>query len=112
MLCLAIQVLPASADAYLDALNDAADDIELDPNSKRPQQQSTNSAARVSVDGAMPAGMSQSDFETFLQRRFLGSYAFYQKLNSGAKTRVFEAYKGRAEIDYVRDQIKRQYLGR
>lgn len=111
-LCACLHAIPASADAYLDALNAAADDVELDPNTKQEQQRSTNTGGSIAVGGGMPSGMSREDFEAYLQRRYIGSFAFYKKLNTDRKRRVYESYRERADIDYVRDQIKRQYLDR
>lgn len=110
LLCLLAQS-PAFADAYLDALNSAADGLELDSKTTgevSPAPSGENSAP--SLPENMPAGLSQNGFEVFLQKRFFGSFAFYEKLNKEGKQDVFNAYGGKPNIDFVRDQIKRQYL--
>ncbi len=109
----------ARADAYLDALQEAADDIRVDP-------MSTNGAAPVTpkkskprvgrvaprVEGSIPRGLDLAGLESFLKQRYVGSYAFFKRLSDEQKRKVFAAYETRPEIAYIRDQIKQQYLAR
>ena len=101
---------PAFADAYLDALNSAADGLELDSKSTGETPASSDTESTPDTPENMPMGLSQDGFEVFLQKRFFGSFAFYEKLNKKSKQKVFNAYGGKPNIDFVRDQIKRQYL--
>ncbi len=109
LLCLVTQS-PVFADAYLDALNSAADGLELDSKSAADSSASSDTESTQAVPDNMPKGLSQDGFEVFLQKRFFGSFAFYEKLDNDAKEKVFSAYGGKPNIDFVRDQIKRQYL--
>lgn len=109
LLCLVIQS-PVFADAYLDALNSAADGLELDSKSAGDTPASSDIESSPAVPENMPKGLSKDGFEVFLQKRFFGSFAFYEKLDNDAKEKVFSAYGGKPNIDFVRDQIKRQYL--
>ncbi len=103
----------AHADAYLDALNSAASDVEVDPAGEGDAATSDTASATVTMPGEdMPKGLSREGFEAYLQKSFFGSYAFYQKLDEAGKRSVFEAYGNRANINYVRENIKRQYLNR
>ena len=109
LLCL--QVSPVFADAYLDALNSAASGLEVDPDSSEDENNATQSGSIGQASGAnMPVGLSREGFEEFLEKRFFGSFAFYEKLNKQKQDRVFNAYGGKPNIRYIREQIKRQYL--
>ena len=100
-----------SADAYLDAIQEAADGVNLDPATETESAAGHSGSAGVAAKG-MPAGMAEKDFASFLQQKYLGSFAFYKKLSSSKKDRVFKAYADQPDIDFIRDQIKRQYLDR
>ncbi len=102
----------ACADAYLDALNSAAGGLEVDPAGEESTAAPEPGAATAENDESLPSGLSRDGFENFLKKRFFGSFAFYEKLDDAGKNRVFKAYGSRPEIDYVREQIKRQYLSR
>ena len=103
---------PARADAYLDALNSAASGVEVDPVGEGDTVSPNSEGAVAGVSEDMPKGLSREGFEAYLQKSFFGSFAFYGKLNEAGKQKVFEAYGSRANIDYVRESIKRQYLNR
>ena len=109
----------ARADAYLDALQEAADDIEVDPlstgGSRRPatvEPRATAPRVTPQVQGDIPRGLDLAGLESFLKQGFVGSYAFFKRLSDEQKRKVFAAYESRPEIAYVRDQIKQQYLAR
>ena len=111
----AVMLTPAvgCADAYLDALNSAAGGLEVDPVGEKVTAASkTGDAAPSSGGETLPAGMSKDGFERFLRKRFFGSFAFYEKLDKAGKNKVFKAYGSRPDMEYVREQIKRQYLSR
>jgi len=109
----------ARADAYLDALQEAADDVRVDPlstNGAAPvaPEKSKAQAARVAprVEGDIPRGLDLAGLESFLKQGYVGSYAFFKRLSDEQKRKVFAAYEARPEIAYIRDQIKQQYLAR
>lgn len=131
LLCAAVSsaVPPeASADAYLDALNDAASGVEVDAATeitidsdkevlKETERQAASSSASttpaaVKVAGNMPAGLDLAGLESFLKQSYIGSYAFFKRLADEQKQAVFSAYQSRPDIDYLRAQIKEQYRKR
>ncbi|MGF1546637.1 MAG: hypothetical protein ACFCUG_04890 [Thiotrichales bacterium] len=103
--------LGAHADAYLDSLKAAAEGIAVDPKT---------SSGRVGegkgLDGvpgtAIPTGLTQPDFENYLQQRYFGSFSFYKKLDAERQSRIFKAYAERPEVEHVRNEIKQQYLSK
>lgn len=109
----------ARADAYLDALQEAADDVHVDPLSTNGAadvvpKKSEPAAGRVAPreKGDIPAGLDLAGLERFLKQGYVGSYAFFKRLSDEQKRKVFAAYETRPEIAYIRDQIKQQYLAR
>ncbi len=109
----------ARADAYLDALQEAAGDVRVDPlstgNSGKVKIGSEPAAAgQVVVTGKadIPPGLDLAGLEGFLKQGYVGSYAFFKRLSDEQKQKVFAAYQARPEIAYVREQIKQQYLQR
>ena len=109
----------ARADAYLDALREAADKVRVDPLSTgsaaavAPEESGpSNGRAASQAKGNIPRGLDLAGLESLLKQGYVGSYAFFKRLSDEQKQRVFEAYEARPEITYIRDQIKRQYLTR
>ncbi len=109
----------ARADAYLDALQEAADKVRVDPLSTgstatvAPKEFGPSDGRAVSqVKGNIPRGLDPAGLESLLKQGYVGSYAFFKRLSDEQKQRVFEAYEARPEITYIRDQIKQQYLAR
>ena len=109
----------ALADAYLDALQEAADDIHVDPLSTSGQAGAAAAtkaerelATPASIKGDIPGGMDLAGLSNFLKQGYVGSYAFFKRLSPEQKQAVFDAYLARPEIAYIRSQIKQQYLQR
>lgn len=108
----------AMADAYLDALQEAADGVQVDPLSTS-EQQDTGSGIEperkvtvvpAAVKGDIPSGLDLAGLADFLKQGYVGSYAFFKRLSDEQKQKVFAAYLARPEIAYIRSQIKQQYL--
>ena len=109
----------ARADAYLDALQDAADDIHVDPasTSGASSAASVESAASVprksaGAEGGIPRGLDLAGLASYLKQGYVGTYAFFKRLSDEQKSTVFAAYERQPQIEYIRDQIKQQYLAR
>ncbi|HFD87879.1 MAG TPA: hypothetical protein ENJ35_09425 [Gammaproteobacteria bacterium] len=109
----------ALADAYLDALKDAAEEVSVDSLSRKQEipgeitVESTAAGASVlTLQGDMPAGLDLPGLESYLKDRFVGSYTFFTRLSAERKQVVFQAYKSHPEIAHIRDEIKKQYLQR
>ncbi len=109
----------ALADAYLDALQEAADDIQVDPLSTSRESEAgvaTRAEREVvtpaSIKGDIPGGMDLAGLSDFLKQGYVGSYAFFKRLSAEQKQAVFDAYLARPEIAHIRSQIKQQYLQR
>ena len=109
----------AFADAYLDALKDAAGGVTVDPLSrKRETPAAVSDEPAVMTDeglaspGDMPPNLDMGGLESYLKDSFVGSYTFFSRLSDERKQRVFQAYKSHPLIAHIRDEIKRQYLQR
>ena len=109
----------ARADAYLDALQEAADKVRVDPLSTGSADDVASEASGLSggrvashVKGNIPRGLDLAGLESLLKQGYVGSYAFFKRLSDEQKQKVFAAYEARPEIGYIREQIKQQYLAR
>ncbi len=108
--------LAAPADAYLDALKEEANAVQVDPLTREPVagQAPSPAGAAPTADATegkgMPAGLTQAEFEDFLQKKYFGSFSFYRKLPRQKKDAVFQAYSQRPDIRFIREQIKQTYL--
>lgn len=106
-------IVPAApGDAYMDALQEAADDGEIDPNTKETLSTPGVEATDATTGDRLPGGMSNADFEAYLQKNYLGSYSFYNRMDSTRKTAIYEAYLKNPGIDFIRNEIKQKYLNR
>lgn len=98
--------LAASSGAYLDALNA---EISGPPAASANSQEETNTVTlprKQNLASDLSSGLSQQDFEAELKNSFLGSYAFYNRLNSADKETVYKYYQEANNIDDIREKIK------
>lgn len=112
LFCTLLLPLNAFADSYLEQIQEAAAEVELDPQTKGESLSSKRVAVPANVTSDVPSGLSQTDFESFLQQRYFGSFAFYKKLNKSRKEKVYEAYGKKPQIGFIREKIKNYYLER
>jgi len=110
-LCFLIFPWCVIADSYLDLIEEAAGNIELDPENKAKSLGLKKEEPSVNPTRDFPLGMLYSDFETSLRQRYIGSFAFYNKLDKSRKMKVYEAYQSKPKIEYIRELIKDYYLG-
>ncbi len=113
LICLSISS-GVYADSYLDALESAADDLAVDPattggEAAEPDEQLVEDTAPETV-GDMPVGMDQAALELFLEEKYLGSYAFYKRLDVKGKSFIYKEYVNTPSIEHVRRKIKEIYL--
>ena len=99
------------ADSYLDLIEEAAGNIELDPGNKAKSLGLKKEEPSVNLTRDFPLGMLYSDFESSLRKKYIGSFAFYNKLDKSRKMKVYEAYQSKPKIEYIRELIKDYYLG-
>ncbi|MGF1642012.1 MAG: hypothetical protein ACFCUJ_00100 [Thiotrichales bacterium] len=102
----------AVADAYLDSLKAAAEGVEVDPKTSKASSGADGSNTGGGPDTAIPTGLSQPDFESFLQQRYFGSFSFYKKLDAERQRSIYKAYADRPDVEHVRNEIKQQYLSK
>lgn len=112
-ICLALVPGLSLADAYLDSLQKEASAIKVDPNTAQGQAGATRGAAAgTSSTNSLPPGLSRADFESHLEQKYFGSYSFYKKLDAERQERVYKAYTTRPDAEYIRQEIKQQYLSK
>jgi len=103
-----------AADAYTDALNAEADNINVDPLSEKPAASAPTEDAPVSsgwsedaqsMSQDLPPNLGKEDFEEAMKVNFYGSYMFYNRLDAGEQMEVFEFYRTTPSIQAVRERI-------
>ncbi len=108
-----------AADPFLETIQQEVDAVELDTRNQKsitgrsvaaPTKPRPAPGGKPPLKFDMPTEMSREDFENYLQRRYFGSYAFYRKLTSGKRERVYRAYRKNPNIELVREKIKQIYL--
>ena len=112
---LAVMPVRAADDAYLDMLEDEADDSRLDQSS---QVTATTAEKQKPVKKAfvwngelqqdtLPAGLAMEQFEAFLQDNYYGTYAFFNKLNTTDKKTVYHRYSQaeKPDLEFVRQHV-------
>jgi hypothetical protein len=52
----------------------------------------------------LPLGLLQSDFEKAMREQFVGTYVFYQRLNSEDKRKIYELYKQDNQVSTLREE--------
>ena len=113
----AVLINPVHADAFLDIIKQEVHAVELDPVT----QKSKTGSKAVKAPGKkpeqpgnkgqdIPAGMTHQEFESHLERRYVGSFSFYRRLSPEKKTSVYQAYREQPRMQYIRDKIKQTYL--
>jgi hypothetical protein len=100
------QVVAASSDAYIDALNA---EISGPPSASANSQEEKNIVTlprKQNLASDLSSGLSHQAFEAELKNSFLGSYIFYRKLNNTDKEAVYKYYQEAHNIDDIREKIK------
>lgn len=101
-------------DAYMDAINAEAQDLEVDPGTERENQKADIPGGSFtggwSRDGqglgeGLERGLDKDDFEDALEEGYYGSYIFYKNLGPAKQDQVFKAYEQGADIEGLRDLI-------
>jgi len=62
--------------------------------------------------GGTPEGASREAFERQLERRYLGSFRFYEQLPERSRQEVFEEYRQGADMSEIRKKIINRLLQR
>ncbi len=113
-ICLALMPGISAADAYLDSLQKEASAVKVDPNTAQGQASAERGVASpgASSGSSLPPGLSRAEFEKHLEQKYFGSYSFYKKLDGERQERVYKAYTTRPDAEYIRQEIKQQYLSK
>lgn len=100
----------ASSGAYIDALNAEISgpppEVDTAADKNKEGKASLIGSGKYSLSSELPPGLSPEDFEAELKNSFIGSFVFYNKLNSTDKEAVYNYYKQTNNIDDIRDRIK------
>lgn len=59
----------------------------------------------------LPLGLQQEAFEATLREDFVGTYAFYQKLSSKNKQRIFQLYQQDNRVSVIRERTLKLLSG-
>lgn len=89
-----------AADKYLDSIEAEASDLTVDSAVTLGETGTTEQDSN-----ALPNDLDRSGFEELLRSRFIGSFMFYNKLDDGDKTAVFQEYTQSKDIERVRKKI-------
>jgi len=84
----------AADQSLLDALNDEADALE-----------DSSGVAAGRAGRTIAKDLSVEQFESTIQKRYLGSYVFYSNLDATQKREVYEEYQKTKDIALVRQKI-------
>jgi len=100
----------ASSGAYIDALNAEISgpppEVGRAADKDKEGKGSLIGSGKHNISSELPSGLSPEDFEAELKGSFIGSFVFYNKLNSTDKEAVYNYYKQTNNIDDIRDRIK------
>ena len=110
---LATPVLSAQ-DAYLDELAAEVEKIQ-DPGNLGQQATTTGEdvpEVESAAVGDAQRGASREAFERQLERRYLGSFRFYERLPERSRQEVFEEYRQGADMSEIRKKIISRLLHR
>ena len=97
MLLAVIHMMPAHADAYLDALQDEAADLSVDP-----ETAATKPGAEEVVGDK---NLKQAAFESMLDKHYHGTYIFYTRLSEESRALVYQAYTKSPDVKPLRQMI-------
>lgn len=104
----------SAEDAYLNEL--AAEVEKVREQAVSGLDESTASEGSPAVGaravGGTPEGASREAFERQLERRYLGSFRFYEKLPERSRQEVFEEYRQGADMSEIRKKIINRLLQR
>ena len=109
----------SGADAFLDAIQQEVDAVEIDPRNQKslsnrapatPTQHRPETRSESDVKPDMPTELSQQEFEAYLQKHYFGSFTFYRKLDSSKQQQIYQAYRQQPVIALVRKKITQSYL--
>ena len=84
------------ADAYLDALQDEAEELSVDPET---------AANKSAGETARSGDLSQTAFEKMLDKQFHGTFIFYSRLTEKNRLLAYQAYIKNPDIDLLRKTI-------
>lgn len=87
----------AHADAYLNALQDEAADLSVDPRTT-----ANKSAAEKAAENK---DLQQDAFESMLDEHFQGTYIFYTRLSDENRALVYQAYTKTPDVNPLRQMI-------
>jgi len=109
----------SGADAFLDAIQQEVDAVEIDPRNQKslsnrapatPTRHRPETRPESDVKPDMPTELSQQEFEAYLQKHYFGSFTFYRKLDSSKQQQIYQAYRQQPVIALVRKKITQSYL--
>jgi len=109
----------ATDDEYLKMLEGEAEDLVLDKSGQLKDRKQADKNATEDITkkdwkwegelqgDILPPGLAQDEFATLLKQNFLGSFAFYQKLNSIDQQTVYHHYTkaSPAHLEAIRQDI-------
>jgi hypothetical protein len=112
---LAVMTVQAADDAYLNMIEEEADDLLLDQSGQltikiKEKQNLVKKAFAWNgelQEETIPAGLAMEQFEAYLQENFYGTYAFFNKLNTTDKNTVYYRYSQarKPDLEFVRQNV-------
>lgn len=99
--------LAQASDEYLKSLQGEAETVTLDEQTQVRPNDSVISGVSSEGGGAgeLVDGLSIEQFESVLQKNYIGSYLFYKRLSDNQKKEVFTSYQENPSPDSVRNII-------
>ena len=95
------------SDEYLKSIQGEAETVTLDEQTRVQAQEkaSTASSIRDGGGGGLENRLTMAQFESELQKNYIGSYLFYKRLSDAQKKEVFSVYLENPTPDAIREII-------
>lgn len=93
--------------SYATGIDDYLSRIEEEAKNQAMAPMTTKSGTSTSVLNArerLPLGLQQGEFERVLQKQYIGTYLFYQRLTPENKRQIFELYRQDNRVSTIREQ--------
>jgi len=101
-------------DHYLEALQNEAEALSVEPASKRGRQKHAKtssssppswSANSQSAQSELPPKLSKKGLEQALKGRFYGTFMFYRQLTRSQQNTVYAIYQRNPSVEVVREKV-------
>lgn len=86
---------------YEQLLNDEAEEVTVDPTGANPKQQKL----KPRTEKRQQATLKQQEFEAGLHKKLPATFSVYSALNRGEQQKIYKAYKGNADWDFIYNLI-------